>query len=193
MKKRLFILYEFPALFMLFIVIFIGIQYYYAVYTTQAVHGETIYSMRFRITKQLFFDFWYMCLLIGVAYLWLMKGLGERVLLGTGKVHNPTTNRHFKIYPNIFQEKMNFSDAEKFVSNLKGDWRLPTIDELGLIFEQLDNKGKIDMSIERYLSSSRQGDKIQTLNCIYRGNGLQKMKEEIDISRVNSIIAIKNL
>lgn len=35
---------------------------------------------------------------------------------------------------------MNFSDAEKFVSNLKGTgWRLPTIDELGLIFEQLDN------------------------------------------------------
>jgi hypothetical protein len=199
MKKRTIIIYLFPALIILFIGIFIGVQYYYAVFTTQAVPNETVYSIKYRISKQLFFDYWYLLLLILGAYLW-MKGLGERVLLGTGKVYNPTTNRYFKIYPKISQKEMNFSDAEKFVSNLKGTWRLPTIDELGLIFEQLDNKGKIDMEISSYWSSSREGDIIRTLNCIFRGLGLQRMKGETDIGRVSllsepksSIIAVKDL
>jgi hypothetical protein len=135
-----------------------------------------------------------MYLLIGFAYLWMFKGIGSRVLLGSGKVLNPSNNLYFKIYPKISKEGMSYQDALKYINNLDGTWRLPTIDELVLIFELLHNKGKIDLDISSYWSSSFEGEDVITFNMNWEGEGIEKMKRKNKIRShyPSYVIAVKD-
>ena len=48
---------------------------------------------------------------------------------------------NFEVYPHDLPKTMTFLDAEKAVKNLGNDWRIPTLEELRLIYKQKDAIG----------------------------------------------------
>ena len=70
------------------------------------------------------------------------------------EVYNPKTKMRFQVAVNDFEDQMKWEDAKNACIELGNGWRLPTIEELILIREELYSEGKGNLKNTTYWSST---------------------------------------
>ena len=70
------------------------------------------------------------------------------------EIKHPITGGILQVADNDFPSKMNWNDAISACQNLGNDWRLPSLEELTAMHEQLHKQGKGNFKDESYWSNS---------------------------------------
>ncbi len=70
------------------------------------------------------------------------------------EIEHPLTGEKLQVANKDFKFKMGFYDAIRACENLGSGWRLPTIEELELMYEKLHKKGIGNFHNDCYWSSS---------------------------------------
>ena len=71
------------------------------------------------------------------------------------ELKQPITGAQLHVAETDFHEKMSLDDAMRVCQNLGNGWRLPNIEELKVMYEQLHTKGKGNFMKARYWSNSQ--------------------------------------
>lgn len=70
------------------------------------------------------------------------------------KLQNPDTAADFEVYFEDSQVKMTWEEANAYCHGLGSNWRLPTLDELKIIYSELFLASKGDLKPSFYWSST---------------------------------------
>jgi len=70
------------------------------------------------------------------------------------KLQNLETAANFEVYHEDSQVKMSWDEANEYCNALGSDWRLPTLDELKIIYSELFIANKAGLKPSNYWSSS---------------------------------------
>lgn len=69
------------------------------------------------------------------------------------KIINPITGTELEVANQDFSEEMTWKDAKRACDEFGNGWRLPTMDELIVMYEQLHEKGQGNFKDDDYWSS----------------------------------------
>ena len=87
------------------------------------------------------------------------------------EIEHPLTGEKLQVANKDFKFQMEFYDAIRAYENLGSGWRLPTIEELELMYEKLHKKGIGNFHNDYYWSSSENDTSYAWLQ--YFGSGAQ--------------------
>ena len=101
-------------------------------------------------------------------------------------INSPTPGKRIQVFPNHFEEQMDWHNAEKSCNELEKGWRLPTKDELKLMYEQLHRKGIGNFKASLYWSGSESG-KEQAWYFVFGSGGAINKRNKTVVCNVRPV------